>query len=150
MSRYEYGCQGDFMNQIMNKLYEYGLHDTAITRIKTETNKIVFFFANGIYKLNNLGKELFLTEKCSLIITVDSNISLNVFNMIDVQSFSCKGRKFVDSENIETLVQNEKLEVHNVYYSCFNNTVLLDVYDSKESYLIRIENCKNIEYKFAV
>ena len=62
MSTYEYGYQGDFMNQIMNKLYEYGLHDTAITRIKTETNKIVFFFANGIYKLNNLGKELFLTE----------------------------------------------------------------------------------------
>lgn len=45
---------------LFNKLTNYGLHDTEITKITITKNVIAFFFNDGVYNLNEVGKE---TEK---------------------------------------------------------------------------------------
>lgn len=136
------------MDEIIKKLYKFGLHDTCITGIEVKQNEIRFSFSNGVYKLDASGKEISLTGKSTLVITVNNSWTSNPFDVLNIDFFSKNGSLYIDSEDIESIVKKEKLEIQNIYYSRFNNTILFDSGNSKGNYLIRVEYCVDVEYMF--
>ncbi len=137
------------MSEIVDQLFEYGLHDTKIENIEVKENQLVLTFPNGVYALNAFGKETVLTGQCHLTITVDQAFCANIYDLIDI-AFAAKSRRvLLDAEEIASLAGKEKLSVHNVWYSRFNSAVLFDCGNSKGNYYITIEQCAKIAYVFA-
>lgn len=136
------------MTKIINKLFKYGLHDTCITKIETNEKQIILTFLDGVYILDDLGTEKALTKQSRLAITVNDNFYWNIYDLIDIVFVSNKGRTFLDAEEITSIVDKDKLSIHNVYYSCFNNTILFDCGNSCGNYYITIEQCVDIDYIF--
>ena len=128
----------------IKKIYEYGFHDTCVTDIEVDESQINLIFAGGVYKLDIYGKEDSLTKKFILKLKFGCEYNLNIFDNIDIIFISKKGRRFIDSENIESIIKNENLIVQNIYWSNFNNIILIECGNLKGGYYIKFENCIDI------
>ena len=126
------------------KLFKYGYHDTTISKTIIENNKVKFIFNKGIYNLDDSGKETSLTGPCTLTILFDSNVE-NAFDAIIVTIVKKKNSTFM--ADVEKLYQKNafnNLEVSDVYFSKFNNTILLDVGKDDYKLLLYVSNCIDV------
>lgn len=136
------------MEQFYEYLYEYGLHDCRIDDIICANTKIIFNFNSGVYKLNSFGKELQLTNNCSMIIEIDETDSEKICNHIDIIQIFKKKVYEIDCHDFINRVRLFKFCVDMNYYSYFCNTVLLKGYINNEQYEITVSEVKNIYFKF--
>lgn len=136
------------MTELINKLFVYGLHDTYITKIETNEKQIILTFSDGVYVLDAFGTEKVLTKQNRLIITVKHNFNMNIYDLIDIIFVTKNGRVFLDSEEITSIADKDKLSIHNVYYSRFNSTILFDCGNLNGNYYITMEQCADVEYVF--
>ena len=60
------------MNNIFEELLRYGFHDTKISSIDGEGLEIKLNFDNGIYFLNENGKETNLSNSIQIVLRLDS------------------------------------------------------------------------------
>lgn len=126
------------------RLFKYGYHDTTISKTIIENNKVKFIFNEGIYNLNDSGNETSLTGPCTLTILFDGNVE-NAFDAIIVTIVKKKNSTFM--ADVEKLYQKDtfnNLEVSDVYFSKFNNTILLDVGKDDYKLLLYISNCIDV------
>lgn len=135
------------MCKIIQKLHKFGFHDACITGIEVDKSQICLVFLNGVYKLDVHDKETSLTKKCVLKIIFKKEYNFDIFNVIDIVFVSKKGRRFIDSEDILSIAKNENLIVQNIYWSDFNNTILIECGNSKGGYYIKFEDCSDISYQ---
>lgn len=136
------------MNKIFDALTQYGLHDTKIDRITLEGNSIIFEFDNGVYGLSASGKEMALTGKCSLKITVDIASTAELENYVNVcRSLKNRTKELTITELTE-LVDKYCFNVDNLYFSVFNNEVLIVGGIGKYGIEIYISDILQAEYIF--
>lgn len=135
------------MCKIFQKLHKFGFHDACVTGIEVDESQICLVFSKGVYKLDIYGKETSLTKKCVLKITFKKDYNIDIFNAIDIVFVSKKGRRLIDSEDILSIVKNENLTIQNIYWSDFNNTILIECGNSKGGYYIKFEDCLDISYQ---
>ena len=132
------------MNIIKN-LFRYGFHDTTADFIRLRENQVEIFFSNGIYELDYSGREVKLTPKVEMQIKVDTRFC-RLEDMIEVREIFPKYKKI----RIHDIEKGSKyrMDINNIYYSRFNNTILLDCTIGNSDILISIEECLDIYYAF--
>lgn len=136
------------MNKVFDTLTQYGLHDTKIDRIILEGNSIVFEFDNGVYGLSESGKEVALTDKCSLKITVDTAANEELENYVDIRRSFKKKTKELTIRELIGLADKNYFDVHNLYFSAFNSEVLIVGGIGKYGIEIYISDILQAEYIF--
>ena len=136
------------MNKVFDALMQYGLHDTKIDRITPEGNSIVFEFDNGVYSLSASGKEIALTGKCSLKITADIAATAELENYVNIRRSLKNRTKELTITELTELVDKYGFNVDNLYFSVFNNEVLIVGGIGKYGIEIYISDILQAEYIF--
>ena len=113
------------MNKVYEALTQYGLHDTKIDRIILDGNSIVFEFDNGVYSLSAFGKEMELTGKCRLKIAIDIAAIAELENYVNIRRSFRNRTKELKINELTGLVDKYGFNVDNLYFSAFNNEVLI-------------------------
>ena len=136
------------MNKVFDALMQYGLHDTKIGRITPEGNSIVFEFDNGVYSLSASGKEIALTGRCSLKITADIAATAELENYVNIRRSFKNRTKELKITELTGLVDKYGFNVDNLYFSVFNNEVLIVGGIGKYGIEICISDILQAEYIF--
>jgi len=142
------------MEDILNNVFSYGFHDTDIDNIIIENNEIILCFDKGLYTLDENNNEDKLVLGIKMIITVelfnecgDASDNINVWE-------SKNGD--LNLKNVLKKISKSSFGIENLYFSSFNNSILIDGYYNNESnfrkginhkMLIVIENCIKIRYE---
>lgn len=141
------------MINLFEKIFKYGYHDTSISNIKLEKNKIILEFKNGIYTLDDRGKEVELTKSLSMIISLDLKFE-SIYNQIDIWNTS------LGSVNLVSFIREFKtrtFEIDNVFYSMSDSVFMIDgLFDDEYSMIngvmqhtmIYINLCDSVEFEF--
>ena len=130
--------------KIYSTLFKYGYHDTRINKIEVSDDKLVFFFEEGLYTLDEDGKEQTLTGPIALEVSMDTE---NAFDSISVTELKGHRVKYSWKYDNEKILKELPLEVSNLYFSQFDNEILLTVGNHKKSFYIVISNCKDVVVK---
>lgn len=125
-------------------LYEqgYGLHDTVATTVKILEDKFVLCFNNGIYRVNENGKETELTSACELEFTIS-----DIENNIDIISTSNHKSHRIDISTFVTMTKEYGFDIDDEYYSSFSRTFLLSGYIGKNAIQVYLIDVKNVSVK---
>ena len=125
-------------------LYEqgYGLHDTVATTVKILEDKFVLCFSNGIYRVNENGKETELTSACELEFTIS-----DIENNIDIISTSNHKSHRIDISTFVTMTKEDGFDIDDEYYSSFSRTFLLSGYIGKNAIQVYLIDVKNVSVK---
>ena len=111
------------MKNIFKPLFQYGFHDTDITSIEGEGLEIKLNFKDGIYLLDEKGKETILSKPKQIILKLD-----NCFNSFEeafeFKEFS-KKLKYLDYQAFKKKLQEEFLGVFGITMMYYNNNCIL-------------------------
>jgi len=129
-------------------LYKYGLHDTIVNDISMDNNKLIFCFNDGVYQLDELGKETTLTSKCKMTISIDALYTTSICQHIEIIQIVKRRIKEITYEDLVKQVNKSKLDVHFHFYSYFANTILIEAYLETALVLIKITEVNNINFSF--
>ena len=137
------------MNCFNEYLYKYGLHDCKLNKMEIKNGILCLYFNQGVYELNEDGKETSLTGSCILSMQLaEISNSLNLSEQIDVVKIS-KGKKFdVEYETFEKILNKFEFDVAINYYSYFCNTIMLKGYIRSAEYEITIPMVRRVSFEF--
>ena len=133
---------------IFEKLYEYGAHDCTVNNIFCSHDNIIFSFDSGVYKLSDSGAELDLTNSCRLIVEINVLPELNIYNQIEVKQIRKKRLSEITPMDFFELVNKNCLNIENIYFSRFCNTLLLEGYSDSADYELILSEVKDVNYLF--
>lgn len=113
------------MNNIFEKLLQYGFHDTDITAIEIESFEIILEFKNGIYLLDENGRERNLSKPLKIIFKINSTFVNTPRAVFEIREY-VKKLKYLDYSTFEKYFQKDKFGILMLYYSNFNNSILIE------------------------
>ena len=131
---------------LYKKIFSYGLHDTYINKINLKNDKLEMEFYNGVYNLDINGTETTLTKSAKLIVTIDKR-NKNIKNLIEIIQ-TVPTHKHLSIDRLIKMIEINTLDVNKVYYSSFNNTILLDCGIKDKVFYFFIEDCIDVDYLF--
>ena len=131
---------------IVNKLFKYGFHDTVITSFSFSKNYIDLDFNQGLYELDDSGKEKELTNSIRVRLYIDDRF-FTTDDVVTVRNVKSK-YKCINNQYFIKHYSNKEIDVCNVFYSRFNKTVLVECGHEDKIFLLSIENIIDIEYLF--
>lgn len=130
------------MKKTFEQLSHYGFHDTEITSFDNEGLVVYLNFDEGIYNLDELGRESALTPPLTISIKVNSS-----FNYID-EAIEIKkyGRKmtYIDFSSFKNYLIKKSFGIMFDYYSIFNNSILFVGDCGEEEITISIKDIEEI------
>ena len=94
------------MNNIFEQLFQYGFHDTEIYSIDGEGLEIRLTFENGIYLLDENGKETILSKPMQVVLKINSDKTLTIDK---------------SSNQVEKYFKDENKELKTMFY-CYDKT----------------------------
>ena len=137
------------MNSFNDYIYRYGLHDCVVNDIFVEGEQLVFGFAQGVYVLDDYGKERNLTESCKMIVKV---AGLNQNKMWEHVEINCLSKGTICEIEYDDFVQKVKefnFDIDINYYSHFCNAILLKGYIKDDKYEMEISEVSTVEFVFS-
>lgn len=130
------------MNNIFEQLFQYGFHDTEISSIDYEDLQIKLNFDEGIYLLDEKGKETVLSKPMQVILKI--NFKFNSLEEVFEIKECGKRVKHIDYSLLEKYMQKEAFKIWMVYYSNFNKCILFDGGICKKQIMLSIEGIDEI------
>lgn len=130
------------MNNIFKQLFQYGFHDTELSSIYGENLEISLIFDNGIYLLDESGKETVLTEPIKIVLTVNSYFD-SFENAIEIREYG-KKIKYLDYLMFKKHLLKERFGISMAYFSHWNNCIMFDGGISKKNIMLSIEGIDEI------
>lgn len=113
------------MNNVFEFLFQYGFHDTEFSSIEISGTEIKLDFDKGVYLLDETGNETQLSKPAIIVVKVALQPFIEqVEQQIEIRECN---RKYKDIEysKFKEYLQKEHFEVFMVYFSPFDNTVLV-------------------------
>lgn len=135
------------MNFYENML-KYGLHDTEINSISIINTNIIFEFNSGVYCLDNKGKEIFKTNKTRLKINILDLDEVPLFTHIEINKIQKNKIKEITFNRLKKEICENSMDIYLVYFSNFENSILIKGYIKKYSIEIKISEINAIEFVF--
>ena len=132
---------------MFEKYIEYGLHDTNVNDIIIGENGLIFLFCNGVYILDDTGKETCLSKPCKMNIFVDDFDSNRLFEHCTLYKCYKKCFSEVDLSDIKDLLQKNHFVIDLDFYSPFAKAISLQGHIGKYMIEIRVTEIKNIEFE---
>ncbi len=105
--------------------YQYGLHDTVINRIIRIDDGIILEFDDGVFLLDDLGRETVLSKKCYLKVQINDFDRQNMFQHININLVRKNRIKDVEYDKFETLLSKNSFSVYLDYYCPFGDALLI-------------------------
>ena len=132
---------------MFEKFIEYGLHDTYVNDIILGKNGLTFSFCNGVYILDDTGKETCLSKPCKMKIFVQDFESNRLFEHCTF--YKCYKKRYleVDLSHIKDLLKETHFAIDLDFYSPFAQAISLQGHIGKYMIEIRITEIKNIEFE---
>jgi len=137
------------MKKFDDFIYKYAFHDTIINDIESIDGQIILYVKDGIYTLDEFGKETRKTSSCKIVLSIaDFRIS-EPWSILIIYKIKSKKINEVKYEDFVKCVKKEKFTINNHYFSPFNNELMLVGYigDYKIQIIIssidKIVLCKN-------
>ncbi len=129
----------------IKKLNMYGYHDSAISFIKIEKGYVNIFFHKGLYVLNDNGSEIEKSEPIVLKIKVNDCLVEETSFLVNILSYNRK-KKYIDVNKFNNEALKNSIDISNLYYSDFNDEVLIVASSRKHDYYLIIEECIDIDF----
>lgn len=124
---------------------KYGFHDTAITDILLSDEKLSIFFPNGVYLLDENGKESVLTKSCRVDFLFNSYPDSSS-DSVSIWFFG--KRKKISIDKFRKRLGKEKFEILFDYYSPFARSVLFKGYVGKISVDFIVDDISAVNFVF--
>lgn len=130
------------MNSIFKQLFQYGFHDTEISSIECEGLEIKLNFDQGIYLLDENGKETVLSKPMQVVLKIDSYFD-SFAEAFEIKEYG-KKVKYIEYITLNNYLQKESFGISMCYYSNFNSCILFDGGISKRNIMFSIEGVNEI------
>lgn len=127
---------------------KYGFHDTEITDISLIDNELKIFFSNGIYVLDNTGREDFLTESCCMNFLFDKETCCLPEESVTIYLCRKNKRKSVSIEEFKKILSKTKFGILFDYYSRFARSVMFKGYILKYEVEFIVEEIAEVIFSF--
>ena len=131
------------MHNIFEKLLQYGFHDTHITKIEIEAFEIRLEFKKGIYMLDESGREQFLSKPMQIIFKINSTCVGMAQDAFEIREWS-KKLKHLDYSTFEKCFKKDDFGILMLYYSNFNNSILIEGGFFNKKIMVSIEEIDEI------
>ena len=105
--------------------YQYGLHDTVINRITRTDDGIILEFDNGVYLLDDTGKETVLSKKCYLELKINCFNRQNMYEHICINLIKKRKLKEIEYSEFECMLTKSNVDVYLDYYCPFADSLLI-------------------------
>lgn len=131
---------------MFEKYIEYGLHDTSINDINIEENGLVFLFQEGVYILDNTGKETSLSKPCKMRIYIEDFDKNSLWGHCSFHKCHKKHFSEIDFLDIKKLLLKNRFDIDLDFYSPFARAISLRGHIGKYLTEIRITEIQSIEF----
>lgn len=131
------------MNNIFEKLLQYGFHDTYITAIEIGTFEIKLEFKEGIYLLDESGRERNLSKSLMIIMKINSSFVDTPKDVLEIREYVNK-MKYLEYLTFEKYFEKDKFEILMLYYSNFNNSILIEGGICNKQIMFSIEDIEEV------
>lgn len=108
--------------------YQYGLHDTEISKVKVADFGIVLEFDSGVYLLDESGKETKLSKKCYLQLKINFFDRRKMYEHIFVKLIRKKKIEEIEYREFEAMLAKSSIDVYLDYYCPFADSLLIKGY----------------------
>lgn len=132
----------------INRVFSFGFHDTTITDIQVLQDRVIFTFRDGLYLLDETGREKSLSLPIEMHIYIDTSFASSSLDFIEVRAVGRRETSFPDCERVFDSGTLVGAEVGNLFYSAFNSTLLFDLTKGRGWFLLEISNCLDVVYKY--
>lgn len=132
---------------MFEKYIEYGLHDTSVNGIIIKENGLTFLFQEGVYILNDAGKETSLSKPCKMCINIEYFDKNSLFEHCSFYKCNKKHFSEVEFSDIKNLLSKNRFVVDLDFYSPFARAISLRGHIGKYLAKIRITEIQSIEFK---
>ena len=132
---------------MFEKCIEYGLHDTFINDIIVEENGLIFLFQEGVYILDDMGRETTLSKPCKMNICIEDFDSNRLFEHCSF--YKCRKKHFseVDLSDIKKLLLINRFAIDLDFYSPFARAISIRGHIGKYMAEIRISEIQSIKFE---
>ena len=130
---------------MFEKCIEYGLHDTFINDIIVGENGLIFLFQEGVYILDDMGRETTLSKPCKMNICIEDFDSNRLFEHCSF--YKCRKKHFseVDLSDIKKLLLTNRFDIDLDFYSPFARAISIRDYIGQYMVEIRISEIQSIK-----
>lgn len=131
------------MNNIFEKLLQYGFHDTDITAIEIGTFEIRLEFKKGIYLLDESGRERNLSKPLQIILKINSTFIDTPQDVVEIREY-VKKMKYLEYSTFVKYFEKDKFGILMLYYSNFNNSILIEGGICNKQIMFSIEDIEEV------
>lgn len=128
--------------------YQYGLHDTTINKITCTDGGIILQFNDGVYLLDDTGKETVLSKKCYLELKINFFDKQNMHEHIKIKRICKKKIKEIEYDKFETLLSKNTFSVYLDYYCPFADSILIKGTIDKYGIEFEVTEIAELSYSF--
>lgn len=127
----------------MDMLYNQGycLHDAVATAVEIVGDKFVLRFCDGVYRLDENGKETELTAACEVQFEI-ADIENNVDIVCRANGQVCN----IGMSVFESMVSELRFDIDDEFYSSFSRTFLISGYVGKNAVQLYLIGVKNVVF----
>ena len=110
------------MNLLFDSIFKYGYHDSVLSCIEIQSESVILIFEDGVWNLDNDGKEISKTRSVQLIINLNMMYISTPLDAFEIYTIG-KSSRYLD---IDDLIGGKiSFKISNVFFSKFNNTLLI-------------------------
>ncbi len=133
------------MNKLFEQIFRYGFHDTQMTSIDLDGWKIKLQFRNGVYLLDESGKEIELSKPIQMILKFNHKFN-SVESFAEIREYG-RNIRYLDLLDFKNILCKESFQITMVYYSNFSKSLLFDGGFHKKSLLLIFDEIEEIFYE---
>ena len=137
------------INNLSGIIMKYELHDSQISDILIDKNKIVLSFSEGFWELGTNGKESSQKQNSKIIFNIDNEFSVPIEDFISIRISKRKNVfKPLSLRDFKKLIKKSPFDVDMEYNCDFSSRKFLQLYSNKIRALVEIfiEDIKSVEY----
>ena len=128
--------------------YQYGLHDTVINKITRTNVGIILEFDDGVYLLDDTGKETVLSKKCNLELKINFFDRQKMYEHIEIKRICKKKIEEIEYDEFEALLSKNTFTVYLDYYCPFGDSVLIKGSIGKYGIEFLVTEIAELSYSF--
>src|SRR5574344_2042752 len=102
------------MDNIFEQIFRYGFHDTDLTSILCENGQISLSFNNGIYILDENGKEEKLSKALQIVLEIDTSF-YSLDQLLEIKEYGNKV-KYLNYSSLKKYFNKEPYGICMAYY----------------------------------
>ena len=130
-------------------ILKYGLHDTSFNTVKIGKKGISLSFNNGIYLLDENGKEKRLSKECNLKIDIDHFNFKYPSEHICISKIHRNRIREITIQKLLNYLKNGYFNVYLDFYSGFSQSMLIKGFLGKSELEILVSQILEMEFIFS-